>query len=233
MKTKLILLLAVAAGCIVPPAVINASPQYTAQATFSINWNLMAAGDTDFNPQKASREFNEKLARFKVSNQFVSLLCDDCKIPNDQSANIINQLSQNLHVKRVGRNHDGALYQITFIDSDQDIALKTVNLLNHRFVDRFNRQAQLRNVKNGFSSYKDNADSREHEQQLRGDLANLSELQKQEYSQERADRIQDIQGQLDGNNVQTMVSGIKMLANIVGLFSNPAKIQQDGLVKTL
>lgn len=230
MKSKAIVFAAVTLLCVVFAGVLFAKLDYTAQAEFLVNWNRMSGGDQDYNPKDARLKFSDMLAKFKVSDQFISILCEDCNIPSTQSASIAKSLRRNMSVIRVGKTKDGDLYRVQFADNNQDVALKAVNLLCNRFVTKLNLNAKYRSAKNGLSSFRDNADSRENDQQLRDKLADLKQQQNQEYSQERAAQIQEIQGQLNGNDLGTMLSGFKTLAGIVGIFSNPAKIQEEGVV---
>lgn len=230
MKSKILLLAALISLCVVFAGELFAKPNYTAQAEFSVNWNQMSAGDQDYNPKDARREFSGKLANFKVSDRFVSIFCDECNIPSAQSDSLTKSLRLNMSVIRVGKTKDGDLYRVQFADNNQDVAVNAVNLLCNRFVTRLNLNAKYRSTKNALSSYKDNADSRENEQQLREDLAGLLQQQNQEYTLVRAAQIEGIKEQLNGNDMETMVSGFKTLANIVGIFSSPAKIQEEGVV---
>jgi hypothetical protein len=116
--------------------------------------------------------------------------------------------------------------------NNQGVALKAVNLLRHRFVNSINRNAKLQSVIETLSSYKENCDIRDREQKLNDKLAKLSQKQNQEFSQERANKIEEIQGQLNKSEFDQMVSGFKFLGNLgdtIHIFMiNPAKFQQAG-----
>ena len=209
-------------------------PRYSAQAEFSVNWNQMPTKDKeDFNPQKAKREFKTHLANFKVSKQFVSILCDKCKIPNDQFASVTAELGRYLKITTAGITNNANLYRIQYTDTNPDVALKAVKLLCNRLVDGINRKAKASNLDKALQSVQDNAESQEKEEKLRAELADLTQSQGQKYSAERQARIQNIREELNRNDLDKMVSGFGMLGYGVGAFINPAKVEQAGVVQKL
>lgn len=72
--------------CTVKASIFTWTPRYTAQAEFTVDWNQIALNhalgdDKDFNIQKARAEYDNTLAGFKASDQFVSLLCKNATFP--------------------------------------------------------------------------------------------------------------------------------------------------------
>jgi len=209
----------------------NAPPRYTAQAEFSVNWNQVPAKDQDSNPQKARREFKNRLANFKVSKQFVSILCERCNIPSTQSASITADLGRYLNITPAGMTNHANLYRIQYSDTNSDVALKAVNLLCNRLVNGINRQAKATSVDKALKSYQDNAENRDKEEKLRNEMADLMQRQGQEYSAEKQKRIEEIKEELNQNDLDKMVSGLGLLVNGVSILANPAKIEKAGWVR--
>ena len=210
----------------------SALPRYTAYAVFSINWGQMRIGDQTQDQQKARRKFNASLAKFKVSDQFILLLCEDCGVPGTQSASMRSNLGRYMRVTPAGMTNDCYLYRVQFEGNDQDIALKAVNLLSSRFVTSINRRAKLQNADKALHAYEDNADSRLQDQKLKEELADLSQQQNRGFSQDRQARIQTIKDQLNDADLDKMTTGFALLGGVVGVFLNPARIEQAGVVQT-
>jgi len=68
------------------------------------------------------------------------------------------------------------------------------------------------------------------EDNLREELANLSQQQNREFSQERQARIQQINQELDVNDLHKALSGLRAVVNGVASFLNPAKVEQAGVL---
>lgn len=229
-KCLLGLILVFAAGFwIHEAAALTKPPVYTAKAQFSINWNQMWTEDQNSWPGKHRQDFDKTLAKFKVSDQFISLLCREANIPATRSTSLAKDIHRYLTVERVGVDENSDVYCIKFSDNDRELALKAVNLLNHRFVNRMNRQSRTQSSKNAVSDFQENEDVRAKEDQMRTELAGL--LHQPGYSAERQARIQELKQQLDVNDFQKMTTGFKTFFGVVGAFTKPAKIEKSGVVK--
>jgi len=213
---------------IILAAAYIAPPRYTAHAEFSVNWNQMPPNEQNQGPQQARQEFNASLAKFRVSKEFISLLCDHCKLPSTQFASIEAQLRKYLRVIPAGTTNDCALYRIWFEDDNQAVALEAVNLLSSRFVSRLNRKSKSHYTSEALKSYEDNAKNRNNEDNLREELANLSQQQNREFSLNRQARIKQITQELNVNDIHKTFSGLRTLVNGVGIFVDPAKVEQKG-----
>ena len=232
MKIAFGLLFAVGAALfIILASACNAAPRYTANAAFSVNWNQMPPNQPDQDPQQAHQEFNASLSKFKVSKKFISLLCDHGKLPSAKSASLEAQLRKYLRVIPAGTTNNRALYQVCFEGDNQAVAIEAVNLLSTRFVDRLNRKAKSHSTSETVKSAEEYAKSRNEEDDLSGELANLSHQQNREFSQERQARIQQINQELEVNDIHKTFSGLRTLVNGVGIFVDPAKVEQKGVVR--
>jgi hypothetical protein len=224
-------LLVVAGTCCFgfPAERLASDSHYSVSGVFSVDWQEVHAD----NPQKARQHFKNQLANFRVSPEFVSVLCKDLNVPATESASISADLKQHLKVTPAGMTNDRSSYRVEFTGSNRDLAETAVNLLCNRFVDNINRKAKLNSLGHAIHSYKDNAESRDKEQQLTSELADLTQLQNQEFSAERQTRIQEANDELNQNDVDKMMSGFGLLFNAAGVFSDPAKVEQAGVVQKL
>ena len=208
-------------------------PRYTAQATFSVNWGQMSVDPKDQNQQKARQEFDSALSNLKFSNEFITQLCAACNIPNEQSGQIISKLQRHLRITPAGTTDDRALYRVQFVDDNQDIALKGANLGCVRFVNRINLDAKVGSGVKALQSFGDNANAQDKEENLRDELARLLQQQDQEFSSERQARINEIREELDQTDLDKAQTAFETFGNIGGVFSNPAKVEQPGIVQML
>ncbi len=210
--------------------VFSWSPRYTAQAEFTVNWGLMWLADNDSNSQKMRQKFDNSLTKFKVSNQFISLLGENCNLPPAESDTMAKNLHRYVSIARIGETNGCDLYRIQFSDNNRQVALKAVNLLSRRLVEKINLKAKIQNAQQTISSYQENASVRENDEEARQELASLFQQQQKEYSNERQAQIQAIEDQSNQNDFQKFITGIKMIGHLGGFFSNPAEIVESGVV---
>jgi hypothetical protein len=226
-----LLLVTVTAGIICFAWKAVAQPKYTAQAAFSVDWNNMPVADKDGHQEQARHRFNKAITKLKVSDQFITILCEECKVPSAETEVVRKKLAQHLRVLATGNKNGCDWYVVKFDDNNPQFALRTTDLLCSRIVDRLNTKARVQAVSQGLNNYAENADVQAKDQRLRMELANLSQQQHREFSSERKARIQEIGVELNQTDVDQMKSGFGLLANVVQLFSSPAKVERFGEVQ--
>ena len=225
------LLAGLTALIIIMAGILAAPPRFIAHATFTINWDKIATDNQDANNKFTRAAFDKSLLHIQISDEFVSILGDECKIPDSQRNILAQKIRRNLKVKRVGVAEGADLYRASFMDNNRDVALKCINLLSTRLVDRFNARAKLKSALNAGKSIGDNLDTDTDENELSKELGELNLQQNQEYSPARAAQIQEIKDKLNQADLNKGVTAIQTLVGIVGVFSNPATDRQDGVVR--
>ncbi|GEM_PF-6237474 len=207
----------------------NWPERYRAEAVFSVNWNQMPSDGVLNN----SRQFDKNLAKFHVSEQYISLLLQECATPSNQIAALRKELRRNMTVSPAGATDRGTLYRIQFMSGDEHVALAAVNLLCQRFVEGINGQVRLRNTAWAAKSWLDNATIREKESRLSEEESQLMEAQRFQYSAERATRIEAIRSESSREDGDKMTSGLELLVHAIQMFQNPAATEQEGTVQQL
>jgi hypothetical protein len=233
MKTILFIgvILGITAGiCVTKAFISKSSPKYTARAEYSINWNQMGVGDDDYDPQQARRNYDHQLAVLRMNAALVRELCLECDVPLSKSGLVAQHLQRYLTVRRAGSVNDHDLYQVQFADDNRKVAIKAVNLLTRRLVAVINVKSKIQDGKQTCSSFKKNEAARIKTQNLRVELAALSGEQQDDYNGDRQAGIQEVREELDPNEVTEGDSGLETFVYLVAAFSNPAEIQQRGVI---
>jgi len=212
------------AGTLVAPK------RYYSTSSFSINWSKMPIDDNDIGQKKARINYNLNLPKLRFSDELVSQLCSALGIQDTESDLVKIKLIQDVRVKVIRRGEDIDVYQVQAIDDDRNFALNAADLVCKRLVSRVNLAAKAQNAFEGLKSYGENTDTQDEQEQLGQELARLSQQQDQDYSRDRQERIDEIKGKLNNTDVDKMMSGFKILANVVGIFATPAKVEQPGSV---
>lgn len=233
MKTKMFIssVLVILTGvCIVGVTRLYGSPEYTARAEYSINWNQMGLGDDDYKPQEARQKYDRQIAKLKIGQAFIQELCQRCNIPESKADSVAKDVQRHLKIVRIGKIDNSDLYRVQCSNNDTNIALRAVNILSRRQVQNINGRQAVQGGKQTYSAFEERESADEERQKLQNELATLSQKQQQEYSSERQGRMQEIQAQLNQNEVTQDVSGLKAFVYLVETLSNPAEIQKRGVI---
>jgi hypothetical protein len=200
------------------------SPNYTAQAEYTIKWEQMWGGDVKFRPKLARQEYDTSLAWFKPSPKLVSWLRQNSSLPADAVRSWPDNLRSYLTITRIGSVDGSDLYRIQFADNNREVAVKTVRLVRKWLVEKLNSEAQSRSVANEIDPLEDYFSTKADEDKQSSELASLSQQQEQEYSAERQERINELHNQSELNQVKLGFSKFNNFIHVMGIFSNPAAI---------